>query len=98
MIFVGWTGLLLASTASVLLRATARWKDVWQDVQAREGENGKVLVGFAKYGLELWWLAQKILEMAQAGDTQSAYMSGTVTDSLRELHDFIQLHIGAAAR
>jgi hypothetical protein len=49
-------------------------------------------VGFAKYALELWWLAQKIIQIAQTGDVQSPYMTSTPTDSLQELHDFIREH------
>jgi hypothetical protein len=47
-------------------------------------------IGFAKYGLELWWLAQRILELSQHGDARSEYMKCRPTDSLKELHDFIQ--------
>ncbi|KAH7414562.1 hypothetical protein DE146DRAFT_640672 [Phaeosphaeria sp. MPI-PUGE-AT-0046c] len=90
MIFICRTGLHLSSTSSALLRATARWKEIWHEVKAKENAAGKASVGFAKYGLELWWLAQKILESGRSGDTQSAYMSGTVTDSLDQLHEFIR--------
>jgi hypothetical protein len=47
-------------------------------------------IGFAKYSLELWWLAQRILELAQSGDMRSSYMKCRPTDSLKELHHFIQ--------
>jgi hypothetical protein len=50
-------------------------------------------IGFSKYGLELWWLAQRILELSNRRtgdtDTQSRYMRSKPTDSLEELHDFI---------
>ncbi|KAF1845290.1 uncharacterized protein K460DRAFT_311499, partial [Cucurbitaria berberidis CBS 394.84] len=90
LVFVSRTGLLIPSTFSSLLRATNRWKEVWHPVSSRELSTGGRLVGFAKYGLELWWLTQKILELAPFEDTQSRYMIRRPTDSLKELHDFIQ--------
>lgn len=84
------TGLLISSTFSTLSRATTRWKEVWHHVAAREVESGGRFVGFAKYGLELWWLTAKILELAQREDKESRYMMCRPTDSLEELHDFIQ--------
>jgi hypothetical protein len=86
------TGMLVRSTFQVLLRATNRWKEVWHLVSSREVSSGGHLVGFAKYGLELWWLTQKILKLAQLNDAQSRYMISRPTDSLEELHDFIQLY------
>ncbi|KAF1829634.1 hypothetical protein BDW02DRAFT_138470 [Decorospora gaudefroyi] len=90
LVFVSRTGLLVSSTFPRLLRATNRWKEVWHIVSSREVSSGGRLVGFAKYGLELWWLTQKILELAQREDTQFRYMVNRPTDSLKELHDFIQ--------
>jgi hypothetical protein len=69
-----------------------RWKEVWDHIYCRDGMNEKRLIGFTKYGLELWWLAQKILEVAMGGGGASAYMTGCPSDSLTELHDFIRQH------
>jgi hypothetical protein len=80
----------MPSTHQVLLRATARWKELWHHVYKNDTPETTRLVGFTKYGLELWWLAQKILEIAQRGDLQCAYMTSGPTDSLKELHEFIQ--------
>jgi hypothetical protein len=89
-IFVSRTSLLIPSTYQVLARATARWKEVWHHLYSRDTSSNKSLVGFTKYGLELWWLAQKILEVAQSGNMQSSYMASGPTDSLKELHEFIR--------
>jgi hypothetical protein len=92
-IFVSRTALLILSTHQVLLRATARWKELWNHLYQKDTVANTRLVGFTKYGLELWWLAQKILEIAQQGDSQSAYMQSSPTDSLKELHEFIQWYV-----
>jgi hypothetical protein len=86
LVFVSRTELLVPSTFPSLLRATNRWKDVWHPVSSREVSSG----GRLKYGLELWWLTKKILELAQHEDIQSRYMMSRPTESLKELHDFIQ--------
>jgi hypothetical protein len=82
----------LLSSHQALLRATNHWKELWDRIYSRDGLSEKRLIGFTKYGLELWWLAQKILDVARTGSDASAYMTGTPTDSLTELHDFIREH------
>lgn len=49
---------------------------------------------FTKIGVELWWLAKKVLELAQSGDVVCRYMSGVPTNSLKDLHELIQTHAG----
>jgi hypothetical protein len=97
-IFVSRTSLLIPSTYQVLSRATARWKEVWHHLCSRDISSNKSLVGFTKYGLELWWLAQKILEVAQSGNMQSSYMASGPTDSLKELHEFIRQYAETQSR
>jgi hypothetical protein len=97
-IFVSRTSLLIPSTYQVLSRATARWKEVWHHLYSRDTSSNKSLVGFTKYGLELWWLAQKILEIAQSGNMQSSYMASGPTDSLKELHEFIRQYAETQTR
>jgi hypothetical protein len=89
-VFMSRNSLLLSLTYHALFRATTRWKELWEYVYARDRLNEMRLIGFTKYGLELWWLVRKILEKAQFGDLQSRYMSTSPTDSLKELHEFIQ--------
>ncbi|KAH7128488.1 hypothetical protein B0J11DRAFT_459120 [Dendryphion nanum] len=91
-IFTSRTNLLASSSYLILLRATNRWREVWEKVKSRQTREQLPPFGFTKYGLELWWLAQKILELAQSNDSESKYMSGAPTNSLQELHEFIRLH------
>jgi hypothetical protein len=70
---------------------------VWQSLLPKEDDatDKPRPIGFAKYGLELWWLAQRILELSKGGgdtdkDNKSRYMMSRPTDCLEELHDFIQ--------
>jgi hypothetical protein len=97
-IFVSRTSLLIPSTHKVLSRAIARWEELWHHLYSRDVSSKSSLIGFTKYGLELWWLAQKILEVAQSGDTRSSYMTSVPTDSLKELHEFIQQHANTRSR
>ncbi|KAH3952579.1 hypothetical protein HBI56_145540 [Parastagonospora nodorum] len=89
LVFVSRTGLLLPSTYQVLRRATERWKELWDRVQLRDA-NRRSYVGFAKYGLELWWLARKVVEVSRLEGDRGAYMTSGPSDSLQELHGFIR--------
>jgi hypothetical protein len=62
-------------------------------IQIRDAQIKRRLVGFTKYCLELWQLAQKILEVAHQGNVESAYMVIKPTDSLKELHSFIERYL-----
>jgi hypothetical protein len=97
-IFVSRTALLMPSTHHVLLRATVRWKEIWHQFYNRDVSADTQLVGFTKYGLELWWLAQKILDVSQHEDSQSLYIASGTTDSLKELHDFINQYADKRVR
>jgi hypothetical protein len=83
----------MPSTYPVLLRATNRWKELWYHVYSKDLLDNKRLIGFTRYGLELWWLAQKILELTLHGEVESSYMASGPTDSLEELHGFIQKYV-----
>ncbi|KAH7111326.1 hypothetical protein B0J11DRAFT_447653, partial [Dendryphion nanum] len=91
-IFTSRTNLLATSSYQTLIRATNRWREVWEKIQSRQTREQLPSFGFTKYALELWWLAQKILELAQSNDLSSKYMNGSPTNSLQELHEFIRLH------
>jgi hypothetical protein len=83
----------MPSTYPTLLRATNRWKELWHHVYSKDLLDNKKLVGFTRYGLELWWLAQKILDLTHTGDLSSPYMASGPTDSLEELHGFIRKYV-----
>jgi hypothetical protein len=93
-IFVSRTTLLMPSTYQILLRAIDRWKDAWYHVHSRTMLVKRRLIGFVKYSLELWRVAQNILQVVQRGDSDTAYMHNKPTDSLQELHDFIKYFVG----
>jgi hypothetical protein len=97
-VFVSRTALLIPSACGNLLRATKRWKELWDAIHARRGsEEGKAL-GFVKHGLEMWWVTCKVLELAHAGGMQSRYMHGGPTDSLAELHEFLKQYASCVDR
>ncbi|KAF2653773.1 hypothetical protein K491DRAFT_502298 [Lophiostoma macrostomum CBS 122681] len=91
-IFVSRTSLLLSSLYQPLLRATDRWKELWDAAHARQGLEQAHFVGFTKYGAELHWLARKLIKFAHEGNTKCRYMLAMPTDSLRDLHELIKLH------
>jgi hypothetical protein len=85
-VFVTRAALLLSSSYCLLSRALSRWKQLW-DVNETETKGS---IGFTKYGIELWWVARKVLELVHSGDTRSHYLAAIPTDSLRDLHEFIK--------
>ena len=80
----------MPSTHDVLLRATNRWRELWNTVYSENIPQKSGLVGFTKYSLELCWLAQKILEVSRYGGAKSLYMTSVPTDSLNQLHNFLR--------
>ncbi len=90
MLFVSRAALLVPSSHADLLRATNRWKELWDALHTRREVEHRPSLGFVKHGLEMWWVTSKVLELANAGDVQSRYMALGPTDSLSELHEFIK--------
>ncbi|PSN60739.1 hypothetical protein BS50DRAFT_197300 [Corynespora cassiicola Philippines] len=86
------SGLLVPTLYEVLTRALRRWREAWDIVTKRHGIDQSFPRGFMVNSPELWWLAQKVLDLAKCGDSQSRYMQGIATDSLEDLHRFIQLY------
>lgn len=91
-IFVSRTSLVVTLLYQPLLRATTRWKEVWEAVQDRHGSDQGQFVGFTKYGPELCWLAQKLLQLTQSADLSCRYMKAIPSNSLKELHELIKLY------
>ncbi|KAF2443315.1 hypothetical protein P171DRAFT_432596 [Karstenula rhodostoma CBS 690.94] len=89
-IYAARTSLLTFSSYTTLLRATDRWKELHNLVYARNNASETQLVGFVKYSVELWWLARKLLELAHAGKEGCRYLTGTPTDSRRDLREFVE--------
>ncbi|KAK7180393.1 hypothetical protein PSPO01_13550 [Paraphaeosphaeria sporulosa] len=89
-IYAARTSLLASSSYTALLRATNRWKELYDVVYAHSNISETQLVGFVKYSVELWWLARKLLELAHTGKDKSRYLAGTPTDSRRDLRNFVE--------
>lgn len=66
-----------------------RWRDVHSIVHAKPGLPD--VVGFVKYSVELWWLGYKLLELSSS-DCGSRYLTGTPTNTLANLREFLQAH------
>lgn len=75
-----------------------RWKEIWDALHAKREVEQRRSIGFIRYGVELWWVARKALELAHAGDVGSRYMTGTPTDSVGELHEFIRTYANCKVR
>ncbi|KAI4688217.1 uncharacterized protein J4E84_005147 [Alternaria hordeiaustralica] len=73
-----------------MLRATDRWKALW-DVVSRDSE-GKGLpdLGFEKHAAEYWWLTKTILRVSRLGGRSCRYMQPAPCDSTQDLHDFVR--------
>ena len=81
-----------------LLRATKRWKELWDALHAEREAEEQRLLGFVKHGLEIWWVTCKYLELTHTGDVQSGYMALAPTDSLVELYDFLKQYANCVDR
>jgi hypothetical protein len=91
-IFVSRTSLVVTSLYQPLLRATNRWKELWVALRTRHRSEQGQFVGFTKYGPELCWLAQKLLQLTQSADSRCRYMKAIPSNSFRDLHELIKLH------
>lgn len=49
--------------------------------------------GFVRPITELLWLTRTIIQAARSGDTNCLYMQNIATDSLKELNDFMRMHM-----
>ncbi|KAJ8117826.1 hypothetical protein OPT61_g1069 [Boeremia exigua] len=60
--------LLASDNVETLLRATYRWKSLWDSFYL-DGDNQEVQhKGFERHALEYWWLARVLLKAIQSGD------------------------------
>jgi hypothetical protein len=81
--------LLTPMVIEPLLRATDRWKCIW-DVVNQDSEGGLLPhLGFEKHAAEYWWLVRTQLKVTQTGDQSCRYMQPEPCDSVQDLHDFI---------
>jgi len=93
-IFASRTTLPISSTFLSLIRTLDRWKVLWDIVFPKHQEENPLMGGFTKIGVEIWWLAKKILELAHTGNVKCRYMSGLPTDELEDIHELIKTYAG----
>jgi len=81
---------LVSMNIEPMLRATDRWKALW-DVVSRDSE-GNCLpdLGFEKHAAEYWWLTKTILRVSKLGGRSCRYMQPAPCDSTQDLHDFVR--------
>ncbi|OAL44239.1 hypothetical protein IQ07DRAFT_592320 [Pyrenochaeta sp. DS3sAY3a] len=86
------TSIASSATYEALVQATNRWKVLWDELSTPTNQARSQPFGFEKYALELFWLAQKILEVTSLDYCRSGFLSAAPTYSLADLHMFIRLH------
>lgn len=74
----------------MLVQATNRWKVLWDGLFTATNQAQSQPFGFEKYAMELFWLAQKILEVTSLDYCRSGFLSAAPTYSLSDLHTFIR--------
>ncbi|KAL1798456.1 hypothetical protein ACET3X_002493 [Alternaria dauci] len=82
--------LVVSVIVEPMLRATDRWKRLW-DLVSQDSE-GNLLphIGFEKHAAEYWWLTRTMLRVIQSGDQSCRYLQPVPCDSGHILHDFIR--------
>jgi len=82
----------MPSTYESLTKATIRWKHLWDDMCTKCNSEKAFSIGLGKYSLELWWLAQTLLEVTRSNDRRVEFIGGPPTDSLNGLHELIDIY------
>ncbi|KAI4615215.1 hypothetical protein J4E83_006941 [Alternaria metachromatica] len=73
-----------------MLRATDRWKALWDVVSRDSKGNCLPELGFEKHAAEYWWLTKTILRVSKLGGRSCRYMQPAPCDSTQDLHDFVR--------
>lgn len=77
------------SVSEEILRATNRWKILW-DATLKKDATAKVQPpAFTMHAVEIWWLLRKMIEVTRCGDRSERYISGIAFMSVKELNSFI---------
>jgi hypothetical protein len=84
--------LLAPMTIEPMLRATDRWKNLWNVLSLDNEGNPLPHLGFEKHAQEYWWLARTLLTVVRTGDQSCRYLQPAPCDSVHDLHDFIRKH------
>ncbi|PSN61613.1 hypothetical protein BS50DRAFT_578170 [Corynespora cassiicola Philippines] len=81
---------LMPEAATMVVRASDRWKILWDRVKKEEESRCISQRGFVKHAAEFWWLVKMVAEVAQSGEPVCRYLEPLPSDSMEDLHDFIK--------
>lgn len=79
---------LLPSSAPAILRALARWQELWDQITKTMDTEALTKAGMAAYGSEMCVLQRKIIE-ARLGGSSHPYFQGVGHESLTELYSLV---------
>lgn len=81
----------LAKTVTpVLLRATDRWRQLWDKAVAEDELVEHKLCGWQKHAKEFWRLLRAIVDAVRSGDLNCQYMRSAAVDTSEALNEFIR--------
>ena len=90
------TSFLTEAAAEGIIRATERWKVLWDSIAEADRNNPLIQVGFTRHVPELCWLTRAIVKVSQIGDKSCTYMDMAPTESVSHLHDFVDKYKGTS--
>lgn len=90
MVMTSRTNLFLSATDKIILRAASRWETLWNYMTTRLEEQGTQLKGFNRHASELSWFIRLLIKVETLELSESRYMQLVPTDSISDLHSFLQ--------
>ncbi|KAG7116526.1 Transcription factor 1 like protein [Verticillium longisporum] len=81
----------LSASAPVILSAIERWQELWDRETMRLGPEKVRASGLFRHSGGVAWLVRRSVEVSIGNGQQCAYTKGVDHDSLKELHDFLQM-------
>ncbi|CRK19672.1 hypothetical protein BN1723_017802 [Verticillium longisporum] len=81
----------LSASAPVILSAIERWQELWDRETTRLGPEKVRASGLFRHSGGVAWLVRRSVEVSIGNGKQCAYTRGVDHDSLKELHDFLQM-------
>lgn len=81
----------LSASAPVILSAIERWQELWDRETMRLGPEKVRASGLFRHSGGVAWLVRRSVEVSIGNGKQCAYTKGVDHDSLKELHDFLQM-------
>lgn len=85
--------MLLASSTASIRRAMDRWKSLWHAVHNSNQVDDSRSIGFTKHSMDIWWVANKVVDLVNDEEARSGYLLGIATDSLEDLHMFLKQYM-----